>query len=40
VRGFVGFELGGGIRVERVLGERRAVISARVIGDGCGHGHQ
>jgi hypothetical protein len=46
VRGVVGYELGGGFRVEfaageqRVVGCGRAVVGARVIGDGGGHGHQ
>ena len=42
MRGIVGFELGGGLRVERAPGEQRRVGSGRacVIGDGGGHGHQ
>ena len=44
MRGF-GFELGGGIGVERAAGEQRrvgyrAVVGAGVIGDSGGHGHQ
>jgi hypothetical protein len=44
MRGF-GFELGGGIGVERAACEQRrvgdrAVVGAGVIGDSAGHGHQ